>query len=221
MAISEKSLKSKFVNFWYYHKLKIPIILGAAAIITVLSVNALTTPSYDLTLVVACTQPHQLDTDNLRKALMKYTTDRNGDGAVTVLVKDVSLSQGRYMPETERAAVVQDQSIYLYLVDEESIFRLDELFAKEKQFDPDAKITDQFVDLEKEYPDCSNVKGIRFRLLGSHLQEKLGISEREAIASDFGDLSLIIRTAEHADGQKNWLSCYEESMQVLEKIILE
>ena len=58
-------------------------------------------------------------------------------------------------------------------------------------------------------------------MLGSHLQEKLGISEREAIASDFGDLSLIIRTAEHADGQKNWLSCYEESMQVLEKIILE
>ncbi len=197
------------------------IIAGAAVLITILTVNAVAKPSYDLTVAVICTEQHHLDTEKLRETLMQYVSDRDGDGKVTVLVKDVSLAQGRSMPETERSAAVQDQSIYLYLVDQAAISQFEELFYNARQRGSDENITDQFVNLEEKYPGDQNTEGIQFHLMGSKLQKGLGINEMDAIVTDFGNLSLVIRTKEHAGNRENWVSCYEESMRVLERIILE
>ena len=81
--------------------------------------------------------------------------------------------------------------------------------------------SNQFVDLERKYPGDQNTEGIQFHLMGSKLQKGLWINEMDAIVTDFGNLSLVIRTKEHAGNRENWVSCYEESMRVLERIILE
>lgn len=208
-------------NFLYYHKVRILVLVGVAVLATILTVNAVAKPSCDLTVAVICTERHQLVTGDLCEVLSKYATDRDGDGKVTVLVKDVSLAQGGTIPATERVGAIQDRGIYLYLVDQATIAEFDYIFREAKLAGSEEEITDSFVDLEERYPGNQNTEGIQYHLMGTEFQKNLGVSDMDAVVTDFGNLSFIVRTQAHAEGREDWLSCYDEALQVLDKIAEE
>lgn len=208
----------KFIgDLLYFHRGRVIAVLVAVVIVTVLTGNSLIRPYYDLKVLVWCQGSHQMDTDSLKQLLKeKYAFDRNGDGQINVLVKDVSSTLGISMPETERAAAMRDEETFLYIIDQSMLsFLMEEVLSKNGK-DPEVEIRNLFVDMEELYPENESTDGVALKLKGSEIEELLKEKDQASGAS-LGGLRIAVKKP-NLESQTQ-TAAYRDSISILNRII--
>ncbi len=105
--------KSKWENFWYYHKWHVVagVFILFVVLFTVYDFRSRENPDYEIGLITQESYPADV-TDALEAQLAQYGTDLNGDGKVTVhvnpyVVGNIGTSSGAEDPKLEMAGYVK------------------------------------------------------------------------------------------------------------------
>lgn len=202
----------------YFHKGRVIAVTVAVVIVTVLTANSLIRPYYDLKVLIWCQGTHQMDVESLKCVLTEqYAFDRNGDGQVNVLVKDVSSTLGISMPETERAAAMQDPETFLYITDQTMLtFLMEEVLGKKGKA-PEDEIREVFVDLEEFYPsEGGKANGVALELKGSRIEECLKAEDWKS-GTSLGGLQVMVKKPDSKN--RTQMSAYRDALSILERMI--
>ncbi len=202
----------------YFHKGRVIAVTVAVVIVTILTANSLIRPYYDLKVLIWCQGTHQMDVEALKQVLTEqYAFDRNGDGRINVLVKDVSSTLGNSMPETERAAAMQDAETFLYITDQTMLtFLMGEVLGKKGKA-PDAEIREVFVDLEELYPnEGEKVNGVALKLKGSRIEALLKAEDWKS-GTSLGGLQIMVKKPDLEN--QTQMSAYRDVLSILEQML--
>lgn len=125
------SAKSKWENFWYYHKLHvlIGIVVVFAAAFFIHDFTSKVNPDYQIGLITQTAYPSEM-AQTLENEFAKYGSDLNGDGKVVVQVNSYTIagssSSGNTDPNVQMAGFVKltadlsEGSSMIYITDDES-----------------------------------------------------------------------------------------------------
>ncbi len=108
--------KSKWQNFWYYHKFHVAFaIIGAFIVGTfIYDIASKVTPDYQIAIVTGDTS-QQAIAEQLGKDLAPYGKDLNGDGQVVVQINVYALSSGEETDTSSATAQAQmNASVDMY-----------------------------------------------------------------------------------------------------------
>lgn len=93
--IKADTKKSKWDNFWFYHKwhVIIAVIVVAIAVAFIHDMVSKVNPDYQIALMTQKAYPAEI-TDALQTEIAKYGKDLNGDGKVVVQINNYVIAQG-------------------------------------------------------------------------------------------------------------------------------
>lgn len=154
-----QSTKSKVVNFWYYARFSIIMLIIVAIILAVGITQCANRTKYDMTIVLY--MKHSISStmvENLSTVAERYAQDVNGDGEVNVLILDCAVTDEEKKTDTGMSKATRLQASFsneeaiVYIMDREAY---DELSALDNG---------QFITDALELPDLD---GRGFKLNGS------------------------------------------------------
>ena len=140
-SVKPKGLKAILENFWYHYKYHTIAILVVIVTLAVSISQCVAKPDYDYKIVVA-TRSMTLSTiqiDAIRKELVQYGKDVNGDGEVNLVLVDCTLDgntsdyQSLLAKQQKlQALLMTDAEAMLFLVDNSCLKWIDNLNEKSR-----------------------------------------------------------------------------------------
>ncbi len=125
---------SKVVNFWYYAKFSIVMLLIVAIIMAVGITQCSKRPKYDMTIVLYMKRSiSSTMVENLSNIAELYCEDRNGDGEVNVLILDCAVTDEEKLTDTGMSkstrlqASFSNEEAIVYILDKEAFMELSAL----------------------------------------------------------------------------------------------
>ncbi len=179
-AVAPKTLGEKINNFWYHYKIHTLLALFTTVVIAVSVTQCVNRPKYDLEIMYfAYKTAVDAQTDMIADYFEKYTEDINGDGEVTVNVKNCSVTDSnkdatRFNMLTKVQAVLSsEEKIAVFVVDDKAIEYFENAFEFDLFADKPIKLGDDFYsatelsDYDYSLPDGLSVglrviKGTKF-----------------------------------------------------------
>ncbi len=210
-----KTPREKLANFWYHYKWAV---LGTALglfIFGFLIVDLVTKEKSDITVQIATVQGASVLRNDLEALFAPYTSDIDGDGKQQVqaaaldLMEDPQQDARRYNTlEVQLTVTLTSQTPAIYLLDDATYRRLTyyEMAGQEPQ------TVERFVYLEELFPDNPYVRGDRYYLAGSPLEEKIGWSE---LPEDF---ALVIKKP-YDNPDRDEAAEYQEALAAFTRLI--
>lgn len=178
----EQDNRTKWQNFWFYHKWHVVVGIAIVAVVTFLMVDLLTKEKYDAIVVLGLTDATLTEEaqNQLEKELEELYGDADGNGEVNVLLDSLMFSTDPASYQYTMAA--QARLVTNLSVTESIIFILDEETFKANF----GEIQYGFADLDKLYPDNPFVKKKQYYLKDTKFLKDAGIELKK-------DLFVIMR----------------------------
>ncbi len=131
-----QTTKSKFVNFWYYAKFSIAMLVIVAIILAVGITQCSTRTQYDMTIVLYMKRHVSIAmVENIKATAERYCEDRNGDGEINVLILDCASVEEEHVTDkglgkaTRLQANFSNEEAIVYILDKEAFEELSALDA--------------------------------------------------------------------------------------------